>query len=234
METFYHLNQIAKEPNVLPEFKQHVRMIASEFTRIKYAQETDMGCSYVALGPPDSLGRTKVRYGGKADDETGKKPEGKEAQDKMLLRRKNLALSYKSILPKKKQEGHNEIILAYRSHGNRLRLRKVPLFAVVDERRADGHQPGRAVDHLRRREAGEVLSWRAEPRERPGGAVDAPGRSRGSARLYAPRGPCRVCPAPPPRTRRSPPARASASASASRLRSTSRTPASPPTASPQK
>lgn len=133
LEAFYHLNLIAKEPGILPQYKQHVRMIASEFTRIKFAQETDMGCSYVALGPPDSLGRTKVRYGGNGLDENGQKPTTKEAADRMLARRRNLALSYKSILSATHQEGHNEIILAYRSHGNRLRRTRFPMFAVGDE-----------------------------------------------------------------------------------------------------
>ena len=93
-------------------FRQYMRVIASQMTRVKFAECTDMHTTYTDIGGPHALypNQPRIKYGltGIDTDHTV------TAQD--IQRRKENALHYKRILSDHKAV--TEIVLAYRCHGN--------------------------------------------------------------------------------------------------------------------
>jgi len=136
MALFYLLNKESKEPGVCPEFRQYIREIAGKFTRIKYAQAADMHTTYVDIGGLDSLAEPKIRYGiggkvgGAANESRGGVSTERDVMKSDILRRRELAIRYQSILSAEdKKTGANEIVIAYRSHGNGDTPSQFPMFA---------------------------------------------------------------------------------------------------------
>lgn len=117
---FYRLSDLAKgELKDSPGFAVKVQEIRNSLTRIKLAQSTDMGTGYVNLQKPNDT-RDHIRYGlyGKITDppEGELKPIARQATSEELKKRLENRVKYQAIISAK--YGHNEIVLAYRSHSN--------------------------------------------------------------------------------------------------------------------
>ena len=114
---FHHLNEVGKKlRNDNTELYTLVREIRSKMTRIKLAQETDMGTNYTATKPEDSV-NPKFKYGISRTTTMPKdsKPTAyseQQAED-ILKGRRLTALNFKGILIPQKG---NEITVAYRQH----------------------------------------------------------------------------------------------------------------------
>lgn len=118
---FYVLSDMAKgERKTESAFVIKIQDIRNRLTRIKLAQSTDMGTGWVNLKKPND-DRDHYRYGlyGTITDPT---PEGEEkkkarpATSEELKDRLVNRVKYQTILSG--SDGHNEIVVAFRSHAN--------------------------------------------------------------------------------------------------------------------
>jgi hypothetical protein len=110
---FNCLNTASKETGASAAFRQYMRVIAGQMTRLKFAECTDMHTTYTDIGGPHSLYPSqggKIRYG-----LTGIDNDHPITQDD-ILRRKQNALHYKRILSDNKAV--TEVVIAYRCHGD--------------------------------------------------------------------------------------------------------------------
>ena len=127
LSLFYRLSDLSKgEFKDSPGFAVKVQEIRNSLTRIKLAQSTDMGTSYVNLQKPND-DRVHIRYGlyGKITDppQGESKPIARQATVEELKNRLENRVKYHAIISAK--YGHNEIVISYRSHGN---PRLFPMF----------------------------------------------------------------------------------------------------------
>lgn len=104
-----------------------VRKIRSMFTRVKLAQASDMGTSFVDISDP-SAKEGKFRYGITGTIIRRKGGIGVAAKESELAARRTNALQYTNIL----KEGItrvNEVVMAYREHASK----DFPMFAELDK-----------------------------------------------------------------------------------------------------
>lgn len=104
-----------------------VRKIRSMFTRVKLAQASDMGTSFVDISDPNAK-EGKFRYGITGTIIRRKGGIGVAAKESELAARRTNALQYTNIL----KEGItrvNEVVLAYRNHASK----DFPMFAEWDK-----------------------------------------------------------------------------------------------------
>ena len=114
---FHKLNEIAKSLRSQSQaLYALVRDIRSKMTRIKLAQETDMGTNFTALAPEDTL-NPKFKYGISPTTTLPgmvvAKKFSEEDAAKILTQRQIAAMNFKQILLAEKG---NEITVAYRQH----------------------------------------------------------------------------------------------------------------------
>jgi hypothetical protein len=125
LQLFSCLNAASREDGAAPAFRQYVRMIGSQMTRLKYAESHDMHTTYTDTGGLSSLYPKqggKIKYGITGIDDSNKITESD------IRRRKENALRYKTILSDKEGSDVNEVVVAYRLHGNGKTI--FPVFAT--------------------------------------------------------------------------------------------------------
>lgn len=117
---FAILNQMGKQMRTeLPGFYTAIRMIRSEMTRVKLANEHDMGSSFTALAPESELNPRFKYYGGKTKVPDELKAGGTKQvrnTDELIRERKMKSIAFKKII--NDQFTYNEIVVAYRKHAN--------------------------------------------------------------------------------------------------------------------
>jgi hypothetical protein len=123
----FTLAQRAKDKNAPSELYAMIRDYRARMTRIKLAQDSDLGAGYTMVPTPnrtDGL-NFKMRYGlGDKTTLTGGGATGVKTTPQILAEKQKAALHFKHILGR---EGKNEIIVALRQHeGN------FPVYAVRD------------------------------------------------------------------------------------------------------
>lgn len=114
---FQKLNEVGKAlRNDNTELYALVREIRSRMTRIKLAQETDMGTNFTAVDPENNL-NPKFKYGISRKTKRPGEDKVKELSEadakELLLYRRTAAMNFKQILIPQKG---NEITVAYRQH----------------------------------------------------------------------------------------------------------------------
>jgi hypothetical protein len=123
----FTLTQYAKTEHLLPALYNKVRRYRAEMTRVKVANEFDMGIVYSAVPVADhGAGPAyKLRYGlGKKTTITG--PQGQETvmvTPQIYAARRQAAIKFKSIVGIR--DGKNEVVIAIRRHAGRF-----PVYAV--------------------------------------------------------------------------------------------------------
>jgi hypothetical protein len=144
---FNVLNTASKETGASPAFRQYMRVIASQMTRLKFAEGTDMHTTYTDIGGlnalyPNQGGR--IRYG-----VTGIDNDHPITQDD-IRRRKENALHYKRILSDNKAV--TEVVIAYRCHGDG--KTPFPMFAT----QAGENDPYVVIDKVSLRPLGPKIA----------------------------------------------------------------------------
>jgi hypothetical protein len=171
MYVFYMLTLLAKESNS-QGFKQFVSYMKSRFTRIKFAFDGDAGAKFLDFATSGEL-PPKIRYGfGNLLPAT--------ASDAEIKRRRQEATRYRQILASKKR---NEIIIAYRQHGELARQPSTfPLYAkgVFVEDRLKPSEPahkGYVVVNDQMQPTGQIITlggeMKAGSEHTLGGRMDA-------------------------------------------------------------
>lgn len=125
-QLLYDLTALAKAlRTALPALHLVVRGYRAEMTRIKVAQELDMGTGYTLIPAPNPNGgpQYKLRYGLVASMTAPGKPMGIPVTANVYAARRQAALKFKSILDKR--DAKNEIIISIRRHGGRF-----PVYAI--------------------------------------------------------------------------------------------------------
>lgn len=124
----FDLTRHAKDlRNQLPQLYLLTRNCRAEMTRLKVAQELDMGTGYVLVpaSKPGGGPQYKLRYGLKDRMTVPGRATGVPVTRQIYAARQKAAREFKSILGKR--EGKNEIIIAIRKHAG-----PFPLFAIRD------------------------------------------------------------------------------------------------------
>jgi hypothetical protein len=135
LEIFFILNGLAKTTASPEWFKDSMRWRGQRLTRIKFAQERDMAVKYWDVGSLQGLGRVKITMGGVgglADYKTN--PEDTKyapATSVDIAKRRELVTRYRTILKDGADAQYNEVIIAYRSHGNPNRGSRFPVYATM-------------------------------------------------------------------------------------------------------
>lgn len=125
-QLLYDLTALAKALRAaLPPFYLVVRGYRAEMTRIKVAQELDMGTGYTLIPAPNPNGgpQYKLRYGLVASMTAPGVPLGIPVTANVYAARRQAALKFKSILDKR--DAKNEIIISIRRHAGLF-----PVYAI--------------------------------------------------------------------------------------------------------